>query len=689
MKRILCALIALFLVIPFTVGTSFAAISDKEAEKNEKYIYDFLKRELDLNDAEACGVLANIYGESRFDPNAYCIDVDGYESYGLCQWHVGRLSALRQYCADNELDSSTVEGQMQYLKYELNTTEKFAYSMILGIPNTEEGAYTAGYNWCRYFGRGASSLYEYRANLSKSKFWPKYGGSASSVSYARISEGTYYFSNNSNGKYLTVPSHAQNNGADVAVANFVDNDYFKVNVIEDRYGYILKPKFTYSSVVNIYATIVADGKNVTLYEPTGSNSQAWYFEAVDGGYIVRSVQKEECVLDISSDGSVKVMTYKAGKASQIWSLIPADVPDPVTPTVSAPGDIYPTVIEWDAAEKADLYLVTIYDTSAGSTLMMERTNATRYEITLPAGVYTVKIDSYNTSSKMSASGDSVLFTVDAIHVHDFSGRVEVIKAPTCTERGIEHVYCVDEECGEYTVVETDMTPHDYKTIFSPPTLTSNGTLAKLCMKCGLFEVEKELTIAGPDDPVITVNSQEITSGSTTAVNISLKNFSSVTQGSFRLNFDSKIILLSANAASGLSNVSLDDGTVSFTKSSSSNDAQIALIVRVDDNTTGKLCMTFGYDADSFTGNDGYNVYPTLGSADLTAVLPGEYIGDANGDGEVNIKDVLLLRRYIAGLVDDDDIYLERADVDGNGSCDIKDVLRIRRFIAGLEELVSN
>ena len=685
MKRAVSFLLALLFVFPFLISNSFAAISDKERENNEKYIYEFLKRELELNDAEACGVLANIYGESKFDPNAYCIDVDGYESYGLCQWHVGRLYALYSYCEENGLDSSTVEGQMQYLKYELNTSEKFAYSMILGIPNNEEGAYTAGYNWCRYFGRGASSLYEYRANLSKNKYWPKYGGSATSVSYARISEGTYFFSNNSNGKYLTVPSHAQNNGADVALGVFADNDYFKVNVIEDKYGYVLKPKFTYSSVVNIYATIVADGKNVTLYEPTGSNSQAWYFEAVDDGYVIRSVQKEECVLDVSSDGSVKVMTYKAGKKSQIWSLTPADVPSPVTPVVSAPGDIYPTVIEWEAAEKADLYVVTIYDAASGSIFMMERTNAVRYEAELPSGEYSVKIDSYNTSSKMSASGDSVSFTVDVIHVHDFSGRVEVISEATCKEHGLEKVYCTGEGCEEYTVVETELAPHDFITVFSPPTESSSGTVAKLCRKCQLFEVERELPPGGDGDPLITVDNAEAISGQTVNVSVKLMNFGTVSQGSFRFVFNTKITVLSVGEASGASDVALGEETLSFKMIDGAECAVIPLTVKIADNASGNLYMSFNYNVDSFTDKDGEPVYPTVGGGYISAVLPENYFGDANGDGDVNIKDVLLMRRYIAGLVDDDEIDLDRADVDRSGSCDIKDVLRIRRFIAGLED----
>lgn len=54
-------------------------------------------------------------------------------------------------------------------------------------------------------------------------------------------------------------------------------------------------------------------------------------------------------------------------------------------------------------------------------------------------------------------------------------------------------------------------------------------------------------------------------------------------------------------------------------------------------------------------------------------------GDADRDGEVTMKDVLFIRRYIAKLLDD--IDETAADVNGDGSVDMKDVLLIRKFIA--------
>ncbi len=59
------------------------------------------------------------------------------------------------------------------------------------------------------------------------------------------------------------------------------------------------------------------------------------------------------------------------------------------------------------------------------------------------------------------------------------------------------------------------------------------------------------------------------------------------------------------------------------------------------------------------------------------------IGDATGDGKVNTKDVLLIRKYLGGAVNAEDVELECADVDHDGKITPKDVLKIRKFLGGV------
>lgn len=61
-------------------------------------------------------------------------------------------------------------------------------------------------------------------------------------------------------------------------------------------------------------------------------------------------------------------------------------------------------------------------------------------------------------------------------------------------------------------------------------------------------------------------------------------------------------------------------------------------------------------------------------------------GDANLDGRVTMKDVLLLRRYLAGLEEVENVDLRRADMNADGAVTMKDVLALRRFLSGIPPL---
>ncbi len=59
-------------------------------------------------------------------------------------------------------------------------------------------------------------------------------------------------------------------------------------------------------------------------------------------------------------------------------------------------------------------------------------------------------------------------------------------------------------------------------------------------------------------------------------------------------------------------------------------------------------------------------------------------GDVDGDGSVTMKDVLLLRKIVAGSEVPVPEVEARADVDGDGNINIKDVLRLRKLVAGVD-----
>ena len=72
----------------------------------------------------------------------------------------------------------------------------------------------------------------------------------------------------------------------------------------------------------------------------------------------------------------------------------------------------------------------------------------------------------------------------------------------------------------------------------------------------------------------------------------------------------------------------------------------------------------------------------LSSLTLSILGASVLYGDVNGDGSVDMKDVLLLRKSIAGI-EATPFDKAAADVNGDGSIDMKDVLMTRKYIANL------
>ncbi len=70
----------------------------------------------------------------------------------------------------------------------------------------------------------------------------------------------------------------------------------------------------------------------------------------------------------------------------------------------------------------------------------------------------------------------------------------------------------------------------------------------------------------------------------------------------------------------------------------------------------------------------------------TEATYGFLLGDADDSLQINMKDILLTRRYAAGLVTEKDIDLTAADADESGSVNLRDVLLIRKHVAGTQYL---
>ena len=133
-KKILCFAISAILMINIYNAKGMIVL----AEDNETIIYQYLRNELQLNEAGASGVLSNLFFESSFNPNA---SSPGGLYYGIVQWGGGRKTNLENYAASLGVDRSDLKTQLDFMKQELNMTYyRSVYNDLLSVDNTADGA---------------------------------------------------------------------------------------------------------------------------------------------------------------------------------------------------------------------------------------------------------------------------------------------------------------------------------------------------------------------------------------------------------------------------------------------------------------------------------------------------------------------------------------------------------------------
>lgn len=171
LKKVILLTLSTLIFATLLANTSSASTSNKD------YVFDYLTNEMGLNSAAACGIMANIESESKFVSTSVIVDTNGLLSGGLCQWNGSRFTKLISYCNSIGLDYLSVEGQLRYLQYELENGYSSIYSYLMSVPDTQAGAYDAGYYWCYYFEIPAnrSTKAVTRGNSAQYSYWSTYG----------------------------------------------------------------------------------------------------------------------------------------------------------------------------------------------------------------------------------------------------------------------------------------------------------------------------------------------------------------------------------------------------------------------------------------------------------------------------------------------------------------------------------
>ena len=133
---------------------------------------DFLRSELNLNDAALAAILAIIQCESGFNPNKIG---DMGDAYGLCQWRGARLGQMIEFCEENDLSPVTREGQLRFLVHDLKKVYIYTYDLIRLCEDTENGALQATYYFCVHYEVPADleEETEERQNLTEVIIYPR------------------------------------------------------------------------------------------------------------------------------------------------------------------------------------------------------------------------------------------------------------------------------------------------------------------------------------------------------------------------------------------------------------------------------------------------------------------------------------------------------------------------------------
>lgn len=154
------------------ISTSTVSNVSTGNETKDK-VYNYLASQ-GFNNAAICGIMANIQHESSFNTQALG---DGGTSYGICQWHNCRWTNLKNYCSSNNLDASSLDGQLSYLVHELKSSYPGVYNTLQNVPNTKEGAYQAASKWTTDYEIPANkeNVAVTRGNTAQGDYWNTYG----------------------------------------------------------------------------------------------------------------------------------------------------------------------------------------------------------------------------------------------------------------------------------------------------------------------------------------------------------------------------------------------------------------------------------------------------------------------------------------------------------------------------------
>ena len=489
MKKLSSKFISWILILNIIFVSSFTITVN--AASNKDTIYYFILNELGLNRAAACGILANIEKESGFRPDLqeYGYTWEEGAGYGICQWtnyprtaSYGRRTNLVNWCSSNGYDYRSLNGQLYFLKHELETDVKpGVYSYLKGVSNDSNGAYNAGYKWCYSFEVPAgynTGVSDYRGECAV-QYWNSYNPDPKPI----IHDNPY-------------PEPTRNLSLQSPYCTGDDVKWVQWCLVKLGYGLDIDGiygKDTHAQVANFQRD---NGLTVDGICGAGTRSKLKEKTPLTHNYSVSARTEPTC----TQNGSV---TYKCSCGASYSETLNALGHSYTTRTVSANcttqgytlhtcsrcgnnyKDTYTNALGHDyklTTQKAATCTADgekIYSCSRCGSTKTETVKATGHNYTTKVITATCAAQGY-TLHTCSNCGSSYKDTYISASDHDYSLTSQ--KAATCTANG-EKIYTCNH-CGSTKTEKIKATGHKYTETVVAPTSTEQGYTLHICSVCG-------------------------------------------------------------------------------------------------------------------------------------------------------------------------------------------------------------
>lgn len=314
----------------------------------------------------------------------------------------------------------------------------------------------------------------------------------------------------------------------------------------------------------------------------------------------------------------------------------------------------------------------------------EKTDITEIPATHTFGLWEEKIspscNTYGTSIRTcSVCGYSETRTVPMRHTE-----VEIpeIKA-TCTGTGLTAgKMCSD--CGKILKKQevTPMLSHNYVTTIIPPTKNSQGYSLHTCSACGDSYKDRYTEYVSENIQQIIIESKSAVVGKTVTINFFVKNNPGFNAASIKIDYDATRLKLIGMELSETfcneANVSYDLPHLTFVRSNNINfdtNMLTATFEVLDTAVIGDAYISLSYPEGDISNINGENVNFKIVDGKVKVV---DYLtGDINGDGTVDIRDLIRLKKILSGQEEDS---CAPSDIDGNGTVDAVDLTELKKLL---------